>query len=194
MKLPDDEALASAEILNRIRNGDTSGFQLAFSRYTSGIRTIARIRLIDKDKADDVVQEVWLRMPDKLKHEPDNLTKLKPYLAQFTRNIAANQNASTKRESKRVSSDEVAMNLMVSPEHFNPFERLDASERLKIVESAIKELPPRDQDVLKSEYFSTESRELACTRLGLNSIQYSKVLSKARARLLQVIRRMLDES
>ena len=181
--LPEHESGASRKILQLIREGNPNGWHIAHRRYSAGMLAIARRRLIKKENAEGVVQDVWERMLDKLRNEPDDAGKLGPYLAQFVRNLVANRNAKTKRRRQWVDTCEVPMEDFGDPAGRTALQGLEWVDVIAEVHTAIGELNERDQDILRSYYFSQESRHDIATRWQLDKIQFAKSLSRARLRL-----------
>ena len=191
--LPGEAPEASRELLRRIRSGDPSGWPLAYQKYSPGMRAIARRRLIDKDSCEDAVQDAWIIFTRKVPTEPDDPTKLDPYLAQTVRNVVANYNAKATRLLQKVQTDEEAVKRFEGSFDYGPYTRLEVTERLALAYGAIDRLgEARDQDILQSLYFDLEDREDIAARHGLEADHFSKVLHRARKRLIKIIKEKLD--
>lgn len=56
------EAPSDAELVERVRAGDQDGWRLLIDRYNGRVWAVARSQGLDRERASDVVQTVWLNL------------------------------------------------------------------------------------------------------------------------------------
>ncbi len=56
------EAPSDAELVERVRTGDQEAWRLLIDRYSGRVWTVARSQGLDRERASDVVQTVWLNL------------------------------------------------------------------------------------------------------------------------------------
>jgi RNA polymerase sigma factor (sigma-70 family) len=56
------EPTSDAELVERVRAGDQDGWRLLIDRYNGRVWAVARSQGLDRERASDVVQTVWLNL------------------------------------------------------------------------------------------------------------------------------------
>ncbi len=63
---PADSRLSDAEVVRRVLDGDVGSFEILMRRHDQRVYRVARAVLADDARAEDVAQEVWVRVYERL--------------------------------------------------------------------------------------------------------------------------------
>ncbi|MGI9533655.1 MAG: sigma-70 family RNA polymerase sigma factor [Thermodesulfobacteriota bacterium] len=166
------------ELLNSIKDGDKSAFNEILNRHTNRFYRIAYRVLSDRDDAEDVVQEAFL----KLWNSPGIWKS--GYGAKFSTwfyKIVINLCLDIKRRKSR-STTEIDKMQLISNED-TPSESADKRERQLILNSYINELPERQQTALNLCFYEGISNKEAAEIMGINLKALESLLMRAKAAL-----------
>jgi RNA polymerase sigma factor (sigma-70 family) len=139
---PDRRSAAAAQIVDRIRAGETAAWDELVATYSGLIRAVGRShRLSDPDVAD-VVQTTWMRALEHLERlqQPDRLPA-------WLVTVARRESLRLLRHGKRCSPVEPKA-LADIPETGSVDATLLAEERDAQLWRAVESLPPRQKDTL----------------------------------------------
>jgi RNA polymerase sigma-70 factor (ECF subfamily) len=141
--------LSDRELVENFRNGDIKGFNELVRRYQQKVYWIARRTLGSHEDADDVVQEVFVRVYEGLKHFRGEST-LYTWLYRITFNLSVNT-LRKKRLKDFLPFDQVAETLL--PSHTQSDGPVASAEYEQILERAVERLPPKQKMVFVMRYF-----------------------------------------
>jgi RNA polymerase sigma-70 factor (ECF subfamily) len=156
--LDDDAAVVAA-----LRRGDEAAFAALLERYGPSMLRVARSRVSSQAIAEEVVADAWLAVLEGIDRF-EGRSSLKTWLFRILVNTAITrarkENRSIPVSSLASSSDEDDGSPTVEPARFAadgswaappvewPEERLLGKEAREVIETAIRELPPRQQQVV----------------------------------------------
>lgn len=127
------------QIFVRVRNNDYSGFNELFHKYYGRLCDFATQFLHDRDAAEDVVQEVFVRLWD-IRNKLVIRERISAYLYKATRNACLNQIRADKN--KHESIDNVDL-----PTNPDEKEWVEDEEFISYLNSCIDQLPGRSRQV-----------------------------------------------
>jgi len=182
---PSPEVLKATELATRIANGDKAAESEMVRLYEPGMRRILRTRTDGPSDIDDLVNQVWLLALPKLRRgELRELRALPAYLNTFTRRVAGNYLRHSSR--KTGSIDPSILERQVSPTE-GPYARLKWSQAIEITTTLLGKLSvDRDRQLLERFLVHGEEKTHICEDLGLDAVQFNKVLHRARKRFKQL--------
>ncbi|MEM9592893.1 MAG: sigma-70 family RNA polymerase sigma factor [Acidobacteriota bacterium] len=174
-------------LVARIRAGEPRAEAEMVERYSRGVRFLLRHLTRDLTRADDLHQETFRLVIEKVRagqlREP---AALPGFIRQLARNLfIAEVRATAKRPADALDS-------MPAPEDHrpNPLAHTLARENAGIVRRLLASLEPeRDRQILFRLFIAEHSREQICADLGLESLQFNRVLHRARQRLKKSLER-----
>jgi RNA polymerase sigma-70 factor (ECF subfamily) len=110
-------------------------------------------------------------------------------LSGFTCNIARFLAIGHLRQTRRIQPLEEPSSLVPDPKA-NPLNKLLEEEKTKVVRLVLREMTQaRDREVLRRFYLEEEDKERICADLGLSSLQFNRVLFRARERFRELYER-----
>lgn len=186
---------SDAELACAARQGSAAAFQELTRRYFGLVYTIALSRVRSRETAEDLAQEVFLRVflqLDRLKHD----AAFAGWLVKLTRNLALDWEARRQTASRllpMVPIDETIMETegAVEPDIREQIDRQRLEER---VNDAISDLPPGQREIVML-YFSGNLtyREIG-QKLGVHRTTVSRHVEETLARLRGVLGTVGPES
>lgn len=168
--------MSDTQIINEVRNGQTTKFEMLFSRYSKMcIYFFSRNRMLSMETSMDLTQEVFLKVFNKIhQFKPD--TSFKAWLLAITRNVAndffrSQRNTST-CELKEAIADGNSENDLI---------------KRTLVRNALRSLPERQREVVELKYFwGFYSAEIGCL-MNMPDGTVRSDLHQARRRLMEVL-------
>ena len=175
------EARKASELAARIADGDEAAESEMVRMYEPGMRRILRTRTDTPSDIDDLVNQVWLLALPKLRRgELRELRALPAYLNTFTRRVAGNYLRHSSR--KNGSADPEFFERQASPSE-GPYSRVKWTQGIEIAAKLLNTLSvDRDRQILQRFLVNGEDKERVCRDLGLDAVQFNKVLHRARKR------------
>lgn len=148
--------LADHDLIESLRQGDLKAFDAIFAKYSSKVYGFAVKYLKSKEDAEEIVQDLFLRIWEKRDHL-DKESSLQAYL--FT--ITYHNICRTFR--KRSYRDNLEKELVTTTAYtYNPDEKIDYESLMNQVNVLIDQLPPRQKIIfIKSRREGKNSREIA---------------------------------
>jgi RNA polymerase sigma-70 factor (sigma-E family) len=150
-----------------------------FDEHAAALVRLARLFVDDRDAAEDLVQEAFLRLARNL-HRVDDPHKAAPYLRSIVLNLARDHNRRglvSLRHRERVRTD-----ADLDPDH-DVGRDLQLADDQRAVIDAIRELPARQRDCIVLRYYlELPIAEIAAT-LGLSANSVKTHLQRAMGRL-----------
>lgn len=143
------------EIIEAFRNGSQNAFNILIRKYQKKIYWIVRKMVVDHDDADDITQEVFIKLHGSL-NEFRGESKFFTYLYKIAMNYSLNHLNRKKRENMR-SADISSVDIESDDKPFDTV--IDEEERTKLLEEAIKSLPEQQRAVFNMRYYDDLSYE-----------------------------------
>lgn len=143
------------EIISEFVKGSRNAFNILVRKYQERIYWVIRKMVVDHDDADDITQEVFLRVYKAVKDFRGE-SKFFTYLYRIAINLSLNHLSKNKKIIERSVKIE---NTNVSSEDLNADENMDALEKTKLLEEAIESLPEQQRAVFNMRYYDNLSYE-----------------------------------
>lgn len=144
-------------LMHRIQAGDVAALQEVMQEYWHPLVAYATRLLSDADEAEDVVQEVLLRLWAG-RNEWTPTARLRGFLYQITRNLSLNElaRAEVRQRWARHSGDKARSAVPT------PLQVVERTELQECLETVLEELAPRRREVfVLSRYHGFTYREIA---------------------------------
>ncbi len=176
-----DRYTFDAAYLERLRAGEPAT-ERHFCAYFS---ELIRLKLRTRGMAalfDDISQETFVRVLRTLK-SPGGLRDpgaLGAFVWSVCTNVALEHTRTRKPES--FGSDEDA-NDVLDPAANSPEARLAIEEQRQAVQAVIRDMPPRDRDVLAAIFLDEHERNRVCLQLGVSKDYLRVLLHRAKKEL-----------
>jgi RNA polymerase sigma-70 factor, ECF subfamily len=186
------ETLAITDLVSRIRAGDRQAEEELVTRYNRGVRIIIRRELGDAAVFDDLYQETFCLVLEKIRQgdlrEPE---KLSGFVCSVARNLVIGHFRRAARQESITGKEEIGSLPHPAPDQL---EGLLRRERTELVRQVLQEMPnQRDIQLLFRFYIAEEDKEQICADHGLTSSQFNLVLHRARERYRELYQRAVGE-
>jgi RNA polymerase sigma-70 factor, ECF subfamily len=186
-----NQANSGADLVSRIRAGDQEAEAELVERYKRGVRIIIRRETGDAAIADDLYQETFCLLLEKIRRgeirEPE---KLSGFVCSVARNLVIGHFRRAARQETLTVTEEITSLPHPTP---NQLEGLLRKEKAELVRQVLKEMPnQRDIQVLFRFYIAEEEKEKICADMGLTSAQFNLVLHRARERYRELYLRIIS--
>lgn len=165
-----------------VRAGDTQALARLIDRTSSTVTSIALAIVKDIDSAEDVAQQVYIKVWQQIETLKNAMSFL-PWLRQTTRNTAFNFLRDNKVS--RTVSGQTAEELLseYSDADQNQDDILLRSQQGQIISRFVDELPSEDREVILLFYREGESTRRVSQLLEVSEANVRKKLSRTRAKL-----------
>ncbi|HSB39218.1 MAG TPA: sigma-70 family RNA polymerase sigma factor [Gaiellaceae bacterium] len=203
---------AEAELLDALRAGQESAFTALVQQYQPSILRVARIYVQNPATAEEVAQETWVAVLDGLDRF-EGRSSLKTWIFRILANIARTRAQRDGRSLPFSSFGEESGGPAVDPDRFAPAgerwaghwksyperwdtvpeERLLGGEARRRVESAIRRLPPAQQQVVTLRDIEGWSAEEVCSALEISEANQRVLLHRARSKVRQALEAYLAQ-
>jgi RNA polymerase sigma-70 factor (ECF subfamily) len=170
-----------AQRMVRVREGNAAAFDQLVSRYQTPVRSYLAHRLNDRENAEDLTQEVFMRVfRARRSYEPRS--KFSTWLFTIVNNVAANahRRRAARREfvvSRMGLADGISEQEVLScPDHHEPpLQRLQRSEARQAVHAAIGTLNERQRTAIRlckmqGLSYAEVAREMQITTKAVKSL------------------------
>jgi RNA polymerase sigma factor (sigma-70 family) len=161
--------------------GDTRGFEMLVRRYRRVALARATALVVDPADAEDVVQEVFIRVHDQLAllRDPD---RVGPWLMTMVRNLALN----SARARRRQRTVPVEVDVQADPRYGADQRTLQRDLRTTLVRALAQLSTIQREVVLLADLEGCAHAEIA-RLLGLSVLMSRRHLSDARSRLRTIL-------
>lgn len=187
--MSNDEQAYAHSLVTRIFRGDAAAEEEYVRRYSAEVTRLLRRCLGDRDSAEDLHQETFRILIARLRRKPiARPSELRAFTSATARTLATVHWRRRSRIRSFVTLDESLHDS--SPD---PFERLEAAERARVLRRAVARVKPvRYRVLLERLYFSDEPRAAVAASVQLTPQQFDRVLHRARTRLKETLLRMME--
>jgi RNA polymerase sigma-70 factor (ECF subfamily) len=167
-----------ADLVRAARAGDGSAFVTLFERHRGAVRLAVRDRVRDRDQADELVQEAFTRVLERLPtlRQPD---RFRPWLLAVARNVAVDR---VRLERRQVSVED-AEALDGEDESAGPDELAASWDLVPLIDACLVDLSPRDVKALALVAELDLAPAEVARALGLTPGTAKVVVHRARRRL-----------
>ena len=150
-----------------IRNGDIKAIETLFKEFYPSMCAIAIRFVSDKDVAQDIVQEVFIKLWEK-RTSYEEIPNLKTFLYVSIKNLCFNY-----LRDKKETIDYTNQEVINREYHFK--NRLIEEETYRIVSHAIDSLPPQSSKIIKMCLEGKQNKEIAeILGISVNSVKTLK--------------------
>jgi len=176
-------------VVDQIRQGDPAGEEALYHNLGSGARLFLQRRLGTSD-VEDKVHDLFLTVIQAIRsgelREPERLMG-------FVRTVLFRQlNLEIGRLVRRretTSAIESAAHLTGA--ELTPEQQALAREKVELMKQVLREMSDRDFEVLTRAYLREQPAERICAEMELTVTQFQLLKSRAKARLVELVRRKL---
>jgi RNA polymerase sigma-70 factor (ECF subfamily) len=170
------ETGGEADLVRLIMAGDQLAEKELVQRYSRGMSIIIRHRVKNAADVEDLCQETFRNALEKIRRgevrEPE---KLSGFICALAKNLAIGH----LRRLSRWESENADATPMIDHAP-NPYDKLLNKERAVIVRQVISEMrSDRDRQILHRFCITEEDKDKICADLGLTSLHFNRVLSRA---------------
>ncbi len=133
----------------------------------------------DTAEAEDIVQDTLIKVWDKREEWPQ-VASIEAYCMTICRNLSLDRRE--KKEAQHIALDE---NLHNCPDASTPYDKMAASDSIRILGELLKGLPQTQQDIVQLREIEGKSYKEIATVLDLSEEQVKVYLFRARQRIKQ---------
>ena len=160
-ELPDEQ------LMEKVRAGDGRAIAALYDRYGVLIFSLALRMLNDRESAEELVQEVFLRAWRQAASYQPGLGKLSTWLLGIARNLAVDELRRRGARPQRAGGDtEEQLNQLASPRNEDPAEQVSAATQRQEIQRALRELPDAQRQVIELAYYGGLTQSEIAERLG----------------------------
>lgn len=179
-----------AKLVELIRAGDARAEEELVQRYSKGISIIIR-KYGGSPALEDLSQETFRLALEKIRRgevrEPERLSG---FICGLARNLAIDY----QRRAKTYSVTGIESAMQMADPSPSQLDDLLQKEKAQLMRQALKKLrSERDRQVLFRFYLTEEGKEEICADLGLTSLQFNRVIYRARERYRTLYQKLLEE-
>lgn len=173
---------ADTEYIHRVLGGDTSAFQSLVERHQDMVYSIAFKIVGNKEDAEDVAQEVFVKCYRFLKSY-NFQSRFSTWLYRIAYNHAIDYYKKLRNKKHTRGPDDFCMDIEVKPE--NTSEKLDQKVLQSLVKNAINMLPADDKIIVLLYYYNDYPLKEIAEIAGIKENHVKIKLHRARAKLMQ---------
>ncbi|MFD1177143.1 RNA polymerase sigma factor [Paenibacillus puldeungensis] len=141
--------ISDQQLADRMAQGDQEAFEMLITRYHGPLLSYVTTQLRDRGKAEDIVQETFVRLIRHLKRYGE-LEQLRPWLYKVALNLCRDYWRSASYRSELTPADELPDDADPSPQAEELLERQETVEQLK---ESLAWLPEIQQEVVRMRFF-----------------------------------------
>jgi len=137
------------ELIQEFKNGSNNAFNLLVLRYQEKIYWVVRRMLPDHDEADDVVQEVFVKVYRSIGSFKGD-SSFYTWLYRIAMNLSLNEIRRKKTRRTFSLDDSTMQHESTDP---LPVEQLEKEEQTRLIKAAIERLPEKQKKVFILRYY-----------------------------------------
>lgn len=165
-----DRSQEDEQLIGRLAVGDSTALDALYSRYAGVVFALILRIVADRQVAEEVLQEVFLRVWQRAGTYQGARGRVMSWLLGIAHNLAIDEVRRRRRRPQSVGERERAaadseLDLRPSPDA-DPHEEAWAGLRRARVEAALRTLPPPQRAVLVLAYFDGYTQSEIAARLG----------------------------
>jgi RNA polymerase sigma-70 factor (ECF subfamily) len=174
---PDEDDILGA-LVGRAKQGSAAAFTELAARTRSRIRSWALRVIHDEDDADDVAQQVLLKLHLRLR-EFEGRSRFTTWLYRMTINTALNRRRLERRRADLLSAAAASPSVVMP----DPAARAEGERLAVLVHACVTQLSDRERQVFEmADLKGIPANEIAAS-LGLQPVSVRATLSRARRRI-----------
>lgn len=154
-------------LMEGVRRGDGRAIAALYDRYNRLVYSLGYRMLGDREAAEELVQEVFLRAWRQAQTYQPSLGRLSTWLLGIARNLAVDELRRRGSRPQRTDGDvEEQLEHIASTSTDEPAEQLAISTRREEVLRALDELPPPQREVMELAYYGGLTQSEIAERLN----------------------------
>jgi RNA polymerase sigma-70 factor (ECF subfamily) len=165
-----------ASLVHRCREGDGAAWSAIVMRFSSYVYAIVTRFGLRDDRAEDVYQDVFMRVFTALDSLRDEAA-LKPWIAQLTRRAAIDRLRSDAHDPAALDVDRLS----------DGESELERIEQAMMVYRALDTLPPAFQEAVRRFFIEDQSYRMISEALGISAGTVASRISRGLAMLREVL-------
>jgi RNA polymerase sigma-70 factor (ECF subfamily) len=155
------------QIMEGVRAGDGRAVAAMYDRYNALIFSLALRMLNDREGAEELVQEVFLRAWRQAASYQPRLGRLSTWLLGIARNLAVDElRRRGARPQKAEGDTEEQMASLAAPESLDPAEQTSLAATRDEIRHALDALPPAQRQVMDLAYYGGLTQSEIAAQLG----------------------------
>lgn len=182
---------SDALLVARLAAGDDHALAEVYDTLASTVFRVALRVTGEASAAQDVVQDVFVQLWTHPERYDPALARLRTFLVVLTRSRAMDQMRS---EFRRVARQQRLHHLTPQPDAASPGEEVAAADAARLVQDAVRLLPPDQRRVIELAYFDGLSYREVALATGIPEGTAKSRIRAAMATLEKVLDRQLLES
>jgi RNA polymerase sigma-70 factor (ECF subfamily) len=169
-----------AELVDRIRSGETDGMEDLYQLFSKGIRFYL-CRQLGPQELDDKVHDTFVVVVQAIRR--DELRDPQRLMG-FVRTIVRRQVAAHIDWVVHIRREQIDMEstIRIADPHGNPEERAIFRQRADLINRVLLELSERDREILTRFYLHEQDQDQICSEMVLTETQFRLLKSRAKAR------------
>lgn len=183
------------ELISRTLKGDNSAFNALIERYFGMVYVLAFSRVDERETAEDLTQEVFLRAYLHLSElrEPRYFGT---WIGRIARNLGTSWAKRHQRSSRLVPMVplDAVEDRVADPDAKGVRDAMEAHEQDAALRDALRQLSPEQRDLVLLRYAENLNQQEIAERLGVNQSTVSRQISQALATLRGHVEAILVES
>ena len=182
---PDDE-----ELIRQISQARPEAVRVLYQRYGRMVYTLALRAAGDPSAAEEITQDVFLRIWEKASTYRADKAKVVTWIARIARNRAIDVYRQRKSRDDRASAGWEELKQAASSIEHHPGERMEIARLQRRVREAVASLPADQQAALALAFFQGQTHQEIAENLG---VPLGTIKTRIRA-AMQKLRSILEES
>lgn len=155
------------QLMEGVRAGDGRAIAALYDRYNALVYSLGLRMLNDREGAEELVQEVFLRAWRQAATYQPSLGRLSTWLLGIARNLAVDELRRRGARPQRAGGDsEEQMATLATPQSDDPAEQASIAARREEIRRALDALPPAQRQVIEMAYYGGLTQSEIAERLG----------------------------
>jgi RNA polymerase sigma-70 factor, ECF subfamily len=181
-----------AVLVEDIRAGHSSGMQTLYEIFEKGVRLYFS-RQLGKQDVDDKVHYLFLVVVNAIRNgDLRDSERLMGFVRTIARRMVAGHIGQMVQ--RRLESITIEPSLSLVDQSETPEENTIDRDRTDIMLSVLRELSPRDREILTRFYLHEQSPKEICAEMSFTATQFRLLKNRAKARFAQIGKKRLAQT
>lgn len=154
------------ELMEGVQRGDGRAIAALYDRYGGLVFSLGLRMLGDREGAEELVQEVFLRAWRQAASYQPSLGRLSTWLLGIARNLAVDELRRRGARPQRADGDSDLQLAQIATPDDDPAERLSTSAQRDEIREALESLPPAQRQVMDLAYYGGLTQSEIAATLG----------------------------
>lgn len=164
--IPDD--VSDADLMKAMAAGNAAAMETLYDRYSKPVFSFAYRMMSDRDHAEDLMQEVFLRAWRRSSRFSDSRGTLISWLLSITHNMAIDEIRKRQRRPQKAETQEPELLMGTLRDTDDPVEsQAVATVSGQVIRDVLKEIPDNQRIVLELGYFRGMTQREISERLNV---------------------------